>query len=109
MDEIYAQNKRLLADLAKSNGLRCNTSRPSSVASSAAANDNDADEDDDEDDDENTCDQRCHHCKAGAVRAANYCHKCGCKLQARSAAAAAATINDAAAETASSGRSDSGA
>lgn len=70
MDEIYAQNKRLLADLAKSG------------KSSASSNTNDA-HDDNEDDNELGCiDQlRCHHCKAIVkVHGANYCHNCGCKL-----------------------------
>lgn len=74
MDEIYAQNKRLLADLTKSSGAsrpssRCGALMNSSSTSSVA----------NYDPDELFC-VRCHHCKTDCLDGANYCHRCGCKL-----------------------------
>lgn len=70
MEQIYAQNQILLANMSKR--------KPKTKSNS-----ND-DASDSEMDDANSCGTyvRCHHCKTNCLEEANYCHKCGCKLRA---------------------------
>lgn len=91
MDQIFAQNQILLASF----------SRSAKTASILSDNNSDTirgdydhdDDDDDDDDDQNDYDDgiaprattnKCHHCRSNYLAEANYCHKCGCKLQATS-------------------------
>lgn len=62
LEEIYAQNKLLLASIA--GGRRM-----------------DGCDNEDLEGGERRLLARCHHCGAGRMAAANYCHKCGCKVQ----------------------------
>lgn len=67
MDEIYAQNQLLLARISKGNA-NAGLARQSEEDCSS---DNGIEEM-----------LKCHHCKSSCVEAANYCHKCGCKMYA---------------------------
>lgn len=74
IDEIYAQNRILLAKISNPKGR------------STKSNDSDLENesDDDEDDIDNHSSGtyfKCHHCKSSCLERANYCHKCGCRIQ----------------------------
>lgn len=76
MEQIYIQNKLLLANISRGNHLR-----PTTDAASQHQHLDEAD----------CCDSdnpvRCHHCKSSCASDANYCHQCGCKLRLISSAA----------------------
>lgn len=59
VDEIYAQNQLLLANLSLS-------AQPDAGRAETEGREDEP--------------VRCHHCKSGCLRTANYCHRCGCKL-----------------------------
>lgn len=81
MDEIYAQNQKLLASLSadRSNSinlLQLTDERATTNTDSIAGGSGNFDE--------QASDNQvmCHHCKAYCIDDANYCHKCGCKVRA---------------------------